>query len=581
MLSWLTALLSWLQEVNPFTRYFYGFPTLPTALTPKDDYGYNEDAPQTLVELNLLRMMASVRDKQRWIEKWQRPDVKAKWLAELTATIEESEVDALRYIEKELDYWAKVSHPNVSPSAVQGVFQADGTVKPSTVNAIRTLFEELVCVSDSKKDWHPGTTNVLDLVHPSLFCAVVGTTQIIPESIRKSMRENMRGGADVKQDAFSYEGQTRTLSSTDILPDKPTPSFYSEKFQWLPSDVSVSEDGEVSFDSYINNLHPEDYKEEYLAIADVLSNMLPLWRETLSHAAFPILPRIEPDMFDLYDDSKEPDWKEDEKAYTEWWDSRRPDPSKLPKPPKDLAVKRRGLDGRSEKSRSASLEHFNLNGKRLQVIVKLGSIELTPEDPLYSGGSWHVEGMQNEAIVATGIYYLDSKNITESQLAFRHAVYEPDYEQGDDPGVAEVYGLHNEAALTQNIGAVTTHEGRLVAFPNHFQHKVSPFELEDKTKPGHRRILCFFLVHPKQRVVSTAVVPPQNPEWFKLALIKNGCLDPMPTVLQEHILKFTSVVPMSLEDAKQYREELMKERSHFQTTHTEELFAREFSLCEH
>lgn len=39
------------------------------------------------------------------------------------------------------------------------------------------------------------------------------------------------------------------------------------------------------------------------------------------------------------------------------------------------------------------------------MIVKLANIELTPENPRYTGGSWHVEGMASENIAASGIYY--------------------------------------------------------------------------------------------------------------------------------------------------------------------------------
>lgn len=60
----------------------------------------------------------------------------------------------------------------------------------------------------------------------------------------------------------------------------------------------------------------------------------------------------------------------------------------------------------------------------------------TPEKPEYPGGSWHVEGMINEAIVSTGIYYYDEENVTESKLAFRAAVDEPaSYEQNDSFGL--------------------------------------------------------------------------------------------------------------------------------------------------
>jgi hypothetical protein len=39
-----------------------------------------------------------------------------------------------------------------------------------------------------------------------------------------------------------------------------------------------------------------------------------------------------------------------------------------------------------------SVEHVVLSGKQLQVIVKIESIHLTPEEPEYQGESWHVEG---------------------------------------------------------------------------------------------------------------------------------------------------------------------------------------------
>lgn len=33
----------------------------------------------------------------------------------------------------------------------------------------------------------------------------------------------------------------------------------------------------------------------------------------------------------------------------------------------------------------------DLKGHQLQVIVKIGSVELTPEKPTFPGGNWHVE----------------------------------------------------------------------------------------------------------------------------------------------------------------------------------------------
>ena len=61
-------------------------------------------------------------------------------------------------------------------------------------------------------------------------------------------------------------------------------------------------------------------------------------------------------------------------------------------------------------------------------------------------------GMENESIVASGIHYWHSENITESKLAFRASVCEPEYEQNDNRGVGLVYGLGNGEPLIQEIG---------------------------------------------------------------------------------------------------------------------------------
>lgn len=36
-------------------------------------------------------------------------------------------------------------------------------------------------------------------------------------------------------------------------------------------------------------------------------------------------------------------------------------------------------------------------------------VHKTPEKPEYKGGSWHVEGMANERIVASGLFYYDQE----------------------------------------------------------------------------------------------------------------------------------------------------------------------------
>ena len=156
------------------------------------------------------------------------------------------------------------------------------------------------------------------------------------------------------------------------------------------------------------------------------------------------------------------------------------------------------------------------------------SIELTPEKPRFPGGHWHVDGLLNEHIVATAVYYPDSENITTSRLAFR--ALQGEWRPGDWDGVVEgkqwgerVFG-HSEDKRTwkgedfQNYGSVETGEGRLVVYPNRFHTKASPFELVDMTRPGHQRMMVLHLLNPfmngENRPPNTATVPPQQQDWW-------------------------------------------------------------------
>jgi hypothetical protein len=113
----------------------------------------------------------------------------------------------------------------------------------------------------------------------------------------------------------------------------------------------------------------------------------------------------------------------------------------------------------------------------LQIIVKMASIELTPEKPEFPVGGWHIEGQMNENICATALYYLDSDNITDDSLSFRMQTsgYMNDDEEGFNVGqdayhwMEHVYGTGfgcGNSPCLQNYGNVQTRQGRLLAFPN-------------------------------------------------------------------------------------------------------------------
>ncbi|MEU9595021.1 DUF4246 domain-containing protein [Streptomyces sp. NPDC048219] len=481
--------------------------------------------PRTLRELEIMECSAHIRSKPAWFEKADDPDIVARWTREALAQgLTEAQV---RYVLAELGHYAALrdGRTGVEVSAVDGVWQSDTLVDDELGSRLREAVRVLEEVPEAERDWHPGSGGqVLDLVHPSLFCLV----------------------RDV-----SGAPERAWLNPTDRY----SRHEFSERFQWLPTDVDVDDDGDVTFRSYVNNVHPEAHRELAAVLPDLFARMLPLLENVLTDLRRPRPPRIEADPYGWYDSEPEyPDRSSfgDDEAHAEavraweeaqdaWWENRRPVVPDAPDftPPE--------LPGETDR--------VVLRGRRLQVIVKLATIHLTPDEPEYPGGSWHVEGMLNERIVSTALYYWDSENITESRLSFRTALDDPDYEQSDDNGVREVYGLENEDALNQVLGSASTPAGRALAFPNVLQHRVGSFRLVDPSRPGHRKILAFFLVDPSQNIVSTSDVPPQQP-W-------------------------SDTSTMTLEEAKGYREELMRERKFFVDEHNEQLYEREFSLCEH
>lgn len=476
--------------------------------------------PRTRRELEMIECSAHIRSKPDWFDKMEDAEIVARWTRE--AARQGMTEAQIRYVLAELAHYALLrdARTGIEVSAVDGVWQSDALVDDELRSRLRTAVRVLEEVPAAEQDWHPGYDGqVLVVVHPSLFCNV----------------REVSGGPE------------RAWQSP--VGNSWTKYQFSEKFQWLPTDVEVGDDGGVTFLSYVNNVHPVKHRELAGVLPDLFGRVLPLFENVLTDLRHPRPPRIEVDPYSWYDGRKpvEPESYDSdtyaayEAALDQWWDERRP---VVPDAPEFSAP-----------TAPDDTARVGLRGRRLQVIAKLATIQLTPDKPEYAGGSWHVEGMMNERIVSTAIYYWDSENITESRLSFRAALDDPEYEQNDAPGMSEVYGLDDEDPLNQLLGSASTPAGRCLAFPNILQHRVGSFRLADPTRPGHRKILAFFLVDPSERIVSTSDIPPQQP-W-------------------------SDTSTMTLEQAKAYREELMRERKFFVDEHNEQLYERAFSLCEH
>jgi hypothetical protein len=104
--------------------------------------------------------------------------------------------------------------------------------------------------------------------------------------------------------------------------------------------------------------------------------------------------------------------------------------------------------------------------------------------------------------------------------------------------------------------------GRLLAWPNLLHHRITPFELIDKTKSGHRSFLTLSLVDPSYRLCSTRNVPPQDHGWWAEEAISAALPTKVsvPQELVDHIDSYTDNWPMGLEEAMEFREQMAKEQ---------------------
>ena len=526
------------------------------------EYDFEEGAqPKSKLEKLLLDLSSTIRLKPDWEKKIYDATIVNKWKKE-TKHMRVTPAE-FQYVIDELHYLSSLSQGKIRVSPVDGVWEADHQVEIETKKQLLDCVKQLEDVPKVEQDWHPGSNHqVLDLVHPSLYCFVNGRTHMTEEPVPLSQTlESMGKGTPlmIKSEAPKKNRYGMAYEEDYAL---------SKKYQWLPSEFTVDKDGKVKIESYINNLHPIKHKKLYGVLERIFESFVPMFNKVLTdlinftnkktkievdadwyESMEEYRKRTNPKSKFVNDEGNknevEDDGRDEDDEYDDYYEHKE---IKLPevksfKPPK--------------------IDRFvDLNDRSLQVIVKLANIELSPENPKYPGGSWHVEGMKNEHIVASGIYYYHSENITESHLEFREAIKDPEYEQNDNRGVKEVYGLEDEDQLNQELGYLVTQADRCIAFPNIYQHRVQPFELVNSFKPGHRKILVFFLVDPTQRILSTANVPPQQASWFA------GPQMPPSSV-------------MTLKEAEQYREDLMKERKFFIKENTEKFFERPFSLCEH
>ncbi|EHK19416.1 uncharacterized protein TRIVIDRAFT_89541 [Trichoderma virens Gv29-8] len=600
-------------------------------------HSYDWKAATLLIrEVCMLKFIEEVTNKPQWWEKVFNPDIANKWkqealqmdweeyrkYADFTPAMADACIDELRH---KADLVKKTGLITIFDYS-SCVIKSDSLIPECLRNALRAATMVLENVPDEEKDWHPGSTHkVLDLVHPSLWPFVYGRTPVLLDkriNLENALSHCGVGTVFPAPKPIEIAGPGSDWSSPL---ENPVPSL-SYKYQWLPCDV-VLDGTSAKIDSYINNLHPVEHANLYPIIERFIEKSLPAWdiiyrwptefdsqrlktKEAQSECSTSeICDRIygcQP--WNRPIDEGEPQRDEMEPYTEEYRNSERfkrdmawlveTHKLNLPEPvsTSDDYFRLKASDVKSS--------GFFKGASRIQVIVKLANVHLTPEDPEFKfeaskelGGSWHTEGMLNERICATALFYYDSENITDCHLDFRtpadreELVVNLNYEQSQHVPIERTFAIPNTdrdtlqyvgGVLTTNSPSTGEADTRAVFFPNLLQHRVSPFRLKDPTRPGHRKILALFLVDPAIPILSTANVPPQQRHWWAQETgIEKALATRLPNELTQLILGDTTGFPFGLDEAKSIRLDLMDERSMKQDSTEEQLYRAGWNFCEH
>ncbi|KAJ6256006.1 hypothetical protein Dda_9300 [Drechslerella dactyloides] len=555
---------------------------------------------RTLREINMVQAMNQITDKVEWTVKMRDPQITEKWKAEMKAQLNFTDNMFDWCLEELKDKAEQLEDENFLVALDGDVCKSDTMISEEIRRKINDAVQELEDIPEKLKDWHPGSDGlVLDIVHPSLFPLVYSVSRILKDRTINIENCIENAGTGVAWEANGGDAPMEKLKGRLRVPNA-----WSKRFQWLPADISLHRDeatGERTmliapnrFESYINNLHPR-HTELYRLIEHVIAKSIPMWSQTLIAASMAEGTKLRVDWGIEYDfdEEDEPedlysptddDYRRSDKL-TEWIVRMRNEHIFIPDAPAYRPWRER-IPNVEKVLKKDLWKKFRDKG--LQVIVKLASIHLTPEKSRYPGGSWHLEGQLNDRICATSIYYYSNENVEASCLKFRQEINEEESmdwpnRQNEDEFMLPFFGIDNGDAAIQVIGDVATTQGRLITFPNTLQHQVQPFELADKTKPGHRKILAVFLVDPYTRVISTANIPPQRKDWWAedLELNGGGRLNKLPREIRDMVIGDVEGFPIDMELAKQLRLELMEERKTFVDSHNAELKMNTFFLCEH
>ncbi|CAP99467.1 hypothetical protein EN45_006330 [Penicillium chrysogenum] len=579
-------------DFAPMEKNVYGVESrsmFPSALDDRDiQAGYVDLPVLTLREMSMVEVMEDLTDIPEWWKKVFEPDTQEKWKKDALNSDKDITLNMAEWIIDELQFKAMIYETTGIVALYNGdVTKSDTNMPEGLYDEMRDKFSLLEYDMKPMQYFHPGSLNLeRDLISMALYPLLYGRTRILTDRII-GVEDALRyaGQGEVipvpKETGITREDIAfRVMSRADI---KVRP--YSRKFQILPSDWELGDDGQWRIASYINNLHPVKHQPIYKLLEKIFNLIVPQWNATLTplkdmlhsrsrieyHKAeyYPVPKDVAAQAPQMHPREAPSEFIErNERWRMENYRAIQPDATKfipwavppwlMDKLPEDLpsAV-------RIERSVDINKDYKD---RGLQVITRILGVDLTPDNPTFET-DWHVEGTMNEHICAAAFIPYAHENVSSPDMIFRNMVEtqplaEVEHDPNDFIWLQQVFGLVNGEPAIQYPGSTRANVGRVVMYPSTIEHKFTRFELKDRTKPGCTRALVFFLVDPNMRIISTANVAPQRFDWTKDIPPGMGVKEGLQKVALDNIDE-KGDMPMSLREALDMRINVLEDVAEF------------------
>jgi len=158
--------------------------------------------------------------------------------------------------------------------ACASVVKSDKLVPSELREELREAFRKLKADQSASPDWHPNSNDMVqDLLHPSMYPLVYGKSRVFQEELV---------GVDDAVERWAGKGEVISTKHLEEHSKYSVPaSYWSNTYQWLPSNIAFKDDDGVALTSYINNLHPNKYRDIYSTVEKLIERALPAWDQCI------------------------------------------------------------------------------------------------------------------------------------------------------------------------------------------------------------------------------------------------------------------------------------------------------------